>query len=368
MSQMNRRHFLASATAAATFALPIRAAGRRTKYLVLVTADGLRWQELFTGIDLQLMNDKDAGMEDAHKLREALWRPTAEARRAALLPYFWGTLAPSGVVIGNVKKGSSLQVTNRFHNSYPGYSELLTGHAQDDVIQGNKPIQNPSPSFLEVVKETWQLPPEQVAVFASWDVFKFIVQDKPGELFVNAGYADSPVPHSSRVELLNSLQKQALYIEDSARHDAFTFELAMEYLKSVKPRLFYVAFDEPDDWAHDKRYDRVLESIQYFDTALRALWSWLQGSDVYRGVTTLMVTCDHGRGGTAKDWDTHGGVPGDAQTWLAAIGPDTPARGELSATAQHFHRDIAPTALELLGMDYRELPGVMGKPITEVLR
>ena len=56
------------------------------------------------------------------------------------MPFFWGTLARQGVVLGNVTKGSSVQVTNAYRVSYPGYSEILTGRAQDDVIRGNDPI------------------------------------------------------------------------------------------------------------------------------------------------------------------------------------------------------------------------------------
>jgi hypothetical protein len=236
------------------------------------------------------------------------------------------------------------------------------------VIRGNDPVQNPTPSFLQFLKNRWSLPPEQVAVFASWELFSHIAQTKPGELFVNAGYENSNVPAGSeRVAFLNQLQKQALYIEDSARHDAFTFGLAMEYLKGVQPRLFYIAFDETDDWAHNKRYDRVLESIQFFDRALQELWTWLQNTPHYRDSTTLILTCDHGRGGTKSDWNTHGGVPGDDQIWLAIIGPDTPAKGELANTKPHYQRDIAPTALELLGIGYKEFTGVQGEPILEFL-
>jgi hypothetical protein len=366
---MNRREFISSCGALPLFGSSelAHAAARRTKSLILVTADGMRWQELFTGIDKQLMNEKEAGMGNAGELRGRLWRSSPEERRAALMPFFWGTLAQQGAVLGNVNKGSSVRVTNRFHNSYPGYSELLTGRAQDDVIRGNNRVQNPTPSFLQFLKKRWDLPREQVAVFASWDMFSYICESKPGEIFINAGYQDSTVPAgSARVADLNSLQKQALYTEDSARHDAFTFALAMEYLKSVKPRLFYIAFDETDDWAHIKRYDRVLESIQFFDEALRQLWTWIQDSPQYRGSTTLMITCDHGRGSTKNDWNSHGIVPGDEQIWLAAIGPDIPARGELTDTPTYSQRDIAATALELLGVDYREFAGVKGIPITSI--
>src|ERR1035437_4463430 len=60
---------------------------------------------------------------------------------------------------------------------------------------------------------------------------------------------------------------QARYLDDSARHDAFTFGLAMEYLKSVQPRVLYIAFDETDDWAHSRRYDRVLNASQVLEGA-----------------------------------------------------------------------------------------------------
>jgi Type I phosphodiesterase / nucleotide pyrophosphatase len=344
---------------------------RKTRNLILVTADGLRWQDLFTGIDPLLMTQKDAGMTEtgAPELRQRLWKPQAEDRRLALLPFFWGTLAPQGIVLGNVNKGSSVQVTNRYRVSYPGYSELLTSRAQDDVIRGNDPVQNPTPSFLQFVKGRWNLPKEKVAVFASWERFHLIAENRPGDLFINAGYEASTLPPDNpRVEELNKLQMQARYLDDDARHDAFTFGLAMEYLKSVRPRLLYIAFDETDDWAHARRYDRVLTSIQLVDMALKELWTWVQSAPEYRDSTTLMVTCDHGRGATLDDWHSHGkDVQGADQIWLAVIGPDTPHSGEARDTAVYHQRDIAPTALELLDIDPRSYPGALGKSISLAL-
>jgi hypothetical protein len=78
-----------------------------------------------------------------------------------------GHAGPSGVVLGNLTKGSSVQVTNRYRVSYPGYSEILTGRVQDDAIRGKDPIQNPTPSFLQLVKDGWNLRREKVAVFGS---------------------------------------------------------------------------------------------------------------------------------------------------------------------------------------------------------
>jgi len=368
---LTRRRFLYTWGAAAALASPIAARQRKTKNLLLVTADGLRWQDLCAGLDPRLMNQKDAGMTEtgAPELRDRLWKPQPDERRLALLPYFWGTLAPSGVVLGNLAKGSSVRVTNRYRVSYPGYSEILTGRAQDDTIRGNDPVQNPTPSFLQLVKDRWKLPKEKVAVFASWDMFHYIVENARGEIFVNAGYEASALPAGNpRVAELNKLQVQARYLDESARHDAFTFGLAMEYLKSVQPRVLYIAFDETDDWAHSRRYDRVLTSIQFLDSALQELWRWVQSSPAYRDSTTLIVTCDHGRGSTPDDWHDHGeDVKGADQIWLAVIGPDTPHRGEATNTDLYHQRDIAPTALELVGIGASSYPGVLGMPIAAVL-
>ena len=342
-------------------------AGKKSENLILVTADGLRWQELFYGIDPALMNVKDIGLdgERGSALRQKLAKPTPEESRSALMPFFWNTLAGRGVVMGDVRRGSPMQVTNAFHNSYPGYSELLTGRAQDDVIRGNKLIQNPSPTLLQVLKKHWKLPREQAAVFASWNVFSYACENVPGDLYINAGYTDSLLPrNSARVTELNALQKQALYTEETSRHDAFTFGLAMEYLKAVQPKLFYIAFDETDDWAHISRYDRVLQMIQYTDAALEQLWTFLQSSSRYRDKTTLIFTCDHGRGSTKEDWSGHGSdVPGSEHTWVGFFGPDTPARGSIQNVGTFYHRDIAATALALLGIEPAVLPGMLGSPI-----
>ncbi len=366
---MRRRDFLATA-ATALAASPVFAAPRKTRHVVLFTSDGVRWQDLFTGIDPLLMNQKSAGMGDVAALQSKLWKPAPEERRAALMPFFWNTLVPRGVLLGNVSLGSSMQVSNGFRVSYPGYSEILTGRSQDEVIRNNDPIRNPTPSFLQFLKDRSHLRPEQVAVFASWELFHQIAESRPGDLFINAGYETCPLPrNSTKVALLNQLQSDARFVDSTSRHDAFTFELAMEYLSVMPPEHLFISFDETDDWAHNKRYDQVLRSLQYFDASLNRLWTLLQSSPRYRDSTTLVITCDHGRGGSLNDWSDHGPkVPGDEQIWAAFIGPDTPAKGEISHGPIRFQRDIAPTILALLGVETGAYPGIQGTLITEALR
>ena len=85
---------------------------------------------------------------------------------------------------------------------------------------------------------------------------------------------------------------------------------------------------------------------------------------------TRMLSCAaHGRGSTLEDWSSHGAkVPGADRIWIAVAGPDTPATGEASAGSEVHQRDVAPTMLELLGIDYREYKGVAGKPIRQAVQ
>jgi Type I phosphodiesterase / nucleotide pyrophosphatase len=343
---------------------------RQTENLILVTADGLRWQEVFRGIDPALMTAEAAGMKDLGELRNKLWAESPEERRRLLFPFLWGELARRGALLGNRDTGSPVRVTNRYRVSYPGYSEILTGRAQDEVIQGNDPIQNPTETVLEFLRRRWKLRREQVALFGSWEVFHSIGEHQPGSIFINAGSrALEGVGLSQRLRELSRVQFEVLPPWRSVRHDYFTFEMALEYLKTVRPRVLYITLDETDDWAHDHRYDRVLEMAGYFDQCLRRLWETLQSMPAYRGKTTMLAASDHGRGSTLEDWHGHGDkVAGAEYIWIAAIGPDTPAAGEISSADEYFQRDIAPTLLELAGVDYQEYEGVKGSPIRPFLK
>ncbi len=341
----------------------LAAQSHQTKNVILFTADGLRWQDLFTGIDPALMNEKETGMKDAKDRRERYWRATAEERRAQLLPFFWNELAPRGAVFGNVNKGSSMKVTNAFRVSYPGYAEMLTGRSLDAVINGNVNRQNPSETVLEIARQELHLERSQVALFASWNAFLHIGETKPGTITINAGY-QAWEGIGARMRDLSRGQFLALSPWDEERHDYFTFEMAMEYLKAVKPRVLFISFDETDDWAHDKRYDRVLDSIHYLDQCLRELFATLDAMPEYKGSTSVIVTTDHGRGSTLADWDDHGKkVAGAEQVWMAIAGPDTPVRGEMTNVPEIYQRDIAPTILELLGIDPGGMKGISGRPV-----
>jgi hypothetical protein len=338
---------------------------RQTRNLILETADGLRWQDVFRGNDPALMNEKEAGMEKAEGLRKELWADTPDERRRRLMPFFWSEIARNGLIVGNRDAKSDMKVTNGIRVSYPGYSEILTGRAQDDVVHGNDPIQNPAETILEFLRRKWNLPREKAALFGSWETFQKIGEHVPGAVFINSGFQRLENGRQSRrMRELSATQFDLVTAWDTVRHDYITFEMAREYLHTKKPRVMHIALGETDDWAHDKRYDLTLKTASYFDRCLAELWKLLQSEGFYRGKTTLVITSDHGRGATLADWTGHGAkVEGAEYIWAAFLGPDTPATGEARNTDTYYQRDIAPTMLKLAGIDPSEMEGTLGKPI-----
>ncbi len=333
------------------------------KNIILITADGLRWQEVFHGIDQSFMNEKAAHMapddDYASELRKKLGNRSPEASRAVLMPFLWTTIAKHGVILGNPDKGSPVEVTNSFRVSYPGYSEILTGRSQDSIIKGNDPVRQPSETVLEFLGKKLN---KKAALFGSWDMFRWIGEHTPGTIDSNAGYQKAS--GSPNADLLNRIQFEALTPWPEVRHDFVTCELAIDYLRRVKPRVLFVSLGETDDWAHGRRYDRVLDTITYFDQCVEKLWNATQSMSEYKGTTSLVLTSDHGRGGTLEDWNGHGAkIAGAERIWIAMLGAGIPARGEVANQAGVKQRDVAPTIVKLLGIDPKEYKGVEGTPI-----
>src|SRR5262245_55527320 len=152
-----------------------------TRNVVLVTLDGARWQEIFTGLDEGILQASAGANADIKKLDayRKFSGATPEERRAKLMPFLWRTLVVShGFIAGDRSGGSAVNVTNRHWFSYPGYSEILTVQAHDAEIKSNDPIRNPFPSVLQFIKAKHQLTSAQVATFSSWDVFSAIVESE----------------------------------------------------------------------------------------------------------------------------------------------------------------------------------------------
>ena len=325
----------------------------KTKNLVLITLDGLRWQELYSGAVDSLMRNRSY-VTDTAALRLAFDAPTPEERRARLMPFFWTTIAQEGQLYGNRWKGNKMNLVNRFWFSYPGYNEILCGES-DPAITRNDTIYNKNTTLLEWFNNRAEFNGKVVA-FGSWDRFPYIINDKRSGIPVNAGFrlakGDSL---SAKEHFLNELQPQIPSPWATVRLDAFTHNYAMEYIKRKHPRILYIAYGETDDFAHDGKYDAYLDSAHRTSQWIEELWDYLQTDPFYKDCTTLIITTDHGRGTNPfHSWVRHGrSVKGSDETWLAVLGPDTPSLGEVSEEMQLWTKQIAQTCAAFFGLRYR---------------
>jgi hypothetical protein len=319
--------------------------------VILITLDGFRWQELFSGADAKLIENKDYSREP-EALKQEFWRDTPEARREALMPFFWTKVATMGQLHGNRNLGSKVNLTNGMWFSYPGYNEILSGKADDKNITSNDKIPNPNKTILELVNQKNKYR-GKVAAFGSWDVFPYIINEERSGVPVNAGYKDATGDDlTEREKLLNEMQRKAPIIWESVRLDVFTHNYALEEMKKNHPELIYISYGETDDFAHEGLYNFYLQSANRTDAMIRQLWEFTQNDPFYRDNTMFLITTDHGRGTEPLDtWRSHGSdIKGADQVWLVAFGKGVNAMGEITSEGQIYSNQVAPTILDVLGL------------------
>ncbi|WP_240315456.1 alkaline phosphatase family protein [Aquimarina longa] len=340
---------------------------KNTPKIVLITIDGLRWQELYSGADPLLITNKDY-VKDTTKLKSDFWRSTPKDRREVLMPFFWKTIAAKGQLYGNRSIGNKVDLTNEMWFSYPGYNEILTGVADDKNINSNDKINNPNKTVLEIVNNTSKYK-GKVAAFGSWDVFPYIVNEERSRVPVNAGFEEAKGDNLSQRELfLNQLQEQIPSPWSSVRLDAFTHHYAVEYMKKNHPELVYIAYGETDDFAHDGDYAAYLKAAHNTDSLIKELWELTQQDTFYKDNTVFIITTDHGRGTDPLDtWKSHGAKIKDAgQVWIATFGKGITTLGEVNDTTQLYSNQIAATVAAIMKVKYTVKKA--GKPIRSIIK
>lgn len=328
--------------------------------VVLVTVDGYRWQELFGGADPMLIHMGKFGNVDL--MKQDYWKDTPEERRKALMPFTWDFIVNNGVIIGDRNQGCTMDVTNKMWFSYPGYNEDLCGHADDEHVTSNDAFPNPNVTVFEAANNT-KAYKNSVLCFGSWERFIEIFNEKRSGLEVNAKYrhAMSKNP-TEREKYIDKLQEACPKFWDGERFDFLTHEYALEAMRSRHPKVVYIGYGDTDEWGHEGNYRLYLDAAHSTDAYLKELWDLIQSDPFYKDQTTVIVSCDHGRGDTDVDaWRDHGqDTPHSGQTWLMAFGKGIPAKGVLTS-GQYYNSQIAPTIAKFLGIKFE--PKGVGAPI-----
>ena len=340
----------------------------KTRNVVLIVSDGLRWQEMFQGADPLLLDARNGGnwVSDA-ELKKRYWRESPQERRRLVFPFIWGTVAKQGQIFGNRTEGSDAHVTNGKAFSYPGYNEMSVGYP-NPAINSNAFGPNPDATVFEWLNKVPELT-GHVAIYGTWQAYYDIFNQNRSHLVVQAGWTLPPKSgDASKDALFERLYETTTRFDEEDVGNSFVQVELLDYVRTAKPRVLFVGYGETDNWAHQGRYDLVLESAQRTDAFIKELWETMQAMPQYRDTTTFIITADHGRGSGPVEWKEHGiAEKGSENVWIAVLGPDTAQLGERKHVEAVTQSQIAATIAALMGKDYVKDVPKAARPIRDVL-
>ncbi|HWM71928.1 MAG TPA: alkaline phosphatase family protein [Steroidobacteraceae bacterium] len=340
----------------------------KTHNVVLIVSDGLRWQEVFQGADPLLLDARTGGnWVEEPELKSRYWRATPQERRQLLFPFIWGTVAKRGQIFGNRTQGSDAHVTNGQAFSYPGYNEMSVGFP-NPAITSNEFGPNPNVSVFEWLNGSPDLA-GHVAIYGTWHNYYDIFNQNRSHLVVQAGWTAPPkTGDASKDALFAKLFDTTTRFDEEDVGNSFLQVELLDYVRTHKPKVLFVGYGETDNWAHQGRYDLVLESAHRTDAFVKELWDTMQAMPQYRGTTTFIITADHGRGSGPVEWKEHGvDEKGSENVWIAVMGPDTAPLGERKNVEPVTQAQIAATLAALVGKDYVKDVPKAARPIKDVL-
>ena len=321
--------------------------------IIIITTDGFRWQEVFNGMDSSLANDNRFNQGDSSYIFKKYWSENVFERRKKLMPFLWSVVEQKGQLYGNRTHGNNVDNANPFWFSYPGYSEIFTGFA-DTLINSNAYPPNPNSNLLEFLDN---LPAykNRIAAFGAWDAFDRILNQPRNKLPVFSAFDTFGGSKPNATEkIINQLSKDSYHpFGEGECLDVFTHYAAFDYLKNKKPKVFYIAYGETDEWAHIGHYKDYLDAAAMVDKWIREIWEFIQSDPQYKNKTALFITVDHGRGLKDQWTDHYSSIPHSNEIWFAAMGPGVTKKGEVKSAQQHYQKQFAQTIANMLGQHFK---------------
>lgn len=263
--------------------------------VILVTMDGVRWDEIFKGSD---PNFSHAPSEN-------------------LIPNLSGPLSQEGVLFGDTLS-STVNVENPTNISLPGYQNIFLGHPSN--CKSNWCVRVFEDTITDELRKKLRLKKRDLAAFTSWGRIRRAWANHP--VFTTRNFGLSPILlNDPFYKKINEEQKKdlppwgypALPI---ARFDKYTYAAGFHYLTTQKPRFMYIGMLDSDESAHASNYVWYMKSIRDLDSRILQIVEFLKSNPEYGDQTLLIVTTDHGRG-EGPAWTSHGvDHPHSKKMWM----------------------------------------------------
>jgi hypothetical protein len=285
--------------------------------VILITFDGVRWNEIFEGPDPELIGDPPPP-------------EYAGGDAGTILPYFWSEMAGVGTLLGDRRLGSEMTISNPVGISIPGYQVLFSGRVT--FCLRNECGQVGRETFPERLRRELSLERDQVAAFVTDPKLCSALEQTEGSIDTRCGGRGGT-------------------LERGKKGDAATFEAALAHLREYRPRFLYIGLDRSDGTGHRGDYAEHLRTLRRYDGWLERIDRVLEELGEAGAQTRVIITTDHGRG-SGDEWPDHQmTVSGTADVWLYARGPGIAQQGAIRGHRAYSHRDLRPTIERIFGLE-----------------
>jgi len=305
-----------------------------SEIVVVMTWDGVRWQEIINGIDPSLANKS---IRQQFEGREA----------SSLLPHLHRIARSGSVLLGG--EAALMRASSPSTVSLPGYSEIFSGRTP--TCTNNDCGHTKQDTLLD----QWRTsrPSAKLAVITSWERIPRVAAKDPSSIDISAGrlfvqgrnaFCDAP----GLCGLLDDARNLSPWPGgEDYRPDRATAAVALAYLRAHQPQFAFVGLGDTDEYAHHGDYAGYLRALQYADEVLGAVHHWLLEKERQGHRTLLIVTADHGR---ASGFFQHTRAPEAARVWALISGSGVTARARPLTTNARL-ADIAPTIRDFVKLE-----------------
>lgn len=320
--------------------------------VVVVAIDGVRWQDVFLGVDRALA--------ERHHLPES-----ERVDAAHLVPHLHELMTREGAAVGAPGPGAPMEASGPEFVSLPGYMEMLTGRTDSGCTSNDC---GPVP-YSTVADEVVQAGVGRAAVVSSWETVGRAAGAGRSAVAMSVGRFAGPgrAVFEADPDLAPLLVAGAAASPDPGgadyRPDRHTAPLAAALLSSYKPGFVFVGLGDTDEYAHRDDYRGYLRALREADSIVGVIAESVRRWNREGHPSTLLVTTDHGR---AAGFSEHGGqYPESSRVWLVAAGAGIGARGLVTSERSRRLADVGQTVRAVMGLPLARAPQ-SGQVLTEL--